>query len=290
MRERDEKVKQTNSRRESILLNQSFFDKGVENTDRIAFQMAAAQVRTFHDRADKLLMIIDKYTEYAGQPIFVDGQVDKYIALSWSNNIREFNELVRHLKNRKFVLLKKYNRKKDGTTVQTAFEIAPDGWAHLEKLKEINPESRNGFIAMQFKDKYKILDLGKLLDRGLKPAIERAGYIAVRVDKVQHANYIPDEIFSQIRKARFVVADLSYHNPNVYLEAGFAMGLGIPVFYTCNSREEHNKQAPFNLQQYNQISWTEGDWEQLIDALSFRISGVIGQGPEPIKKQTQQPS
>ena len=120
---------------------------------------------------------------------------------------------------------------------------------------------------------------------GFAPGMKAAGYIPVRVDKVEHTNFIPDEIFAQIRKARFVVADLTGHNPNVYLEAGFAMGLGIPVIYTCNDHEDHTKEAPFDLMQYNQIRWNEGDWSDLADRISARIEAVIGQGPVLIKDQ-----
>ena len=37
----------------------------------------------------------------------------------------------------------------------------------------------------------------------------------------------------EIRRARFLLAELTGDNSGVYWEAGYATGLGRPVFYTC---------------------------------------------------------
>ncbi len=68
---------------------------------------------------------------------------------------------------------------------------------------------------------------------GIEHAIRDSGYRALRIDKKEHNNKIDDEIIAEIRRAKFLVADFTCENEKVrggvYFEAGFAMGLRIPV-------------------------------------------------------------
>jgi nucleoside 2-deoxyribosyltransferase len=81
---------------------------------------------------------------------------------------------------------------------------------------------------------------------------------------------------SEIRRSRFVVADFTGHRGGVYFEAGFAMGLGLPVFWTC--RKDGLAGLHFDVRQYNCIDWD--DPADLATRLRFRIEAVIGKGPK----------
>jgi hypothetical protein len=109
----------------------------------------------------------------------------------------------------------------------------------------------------------------------LEAAVRNAGYTPIIVNKVEHVNKIDDEIISQIRASRFLVADFTGQRGGVYFEAGFAMGLGIPVFWTCKS--DHIKDLHFDIRQYNSIDWK--DESDLCARLAKRIEAVIGRGP-----------
>jgi len=95
------------------------------------------------------------------------------------------------------------------------------------------------------------------------------------VSGVEHINKIDDEIISQIRRSKFLVADFTGHRGGVYFEAGFAMGLGISVFWTC--RQDDIKNLHFDIRQYNSIDWT--DPADIAARLRRRIEAVIGPGP-----------
>ena len=56
-----------------------------------------------------------------------------------------------------------------------------------------------------------------------------------------------------IGAARLSVADFTGHRGTVHFEAGFSMGLGIPVIWTC--RDADIGQANFDTRQYNHIVW-----------------------------------
>jgi hypothetical protein len=146
-------------------------------------------------------------------------------------------------------------------------QVTPQGFIHAETSTS---ESVNGFIAMWFD---KSMDGAR--DEGLEPAIRAAGYTPVIVSGVEHVNKIDDEIISQIRKSKFLVADFTGHRGGVYFEAGFAMGLGLPVFWTCRKDELPN--LHFDIRQYNCIDWI--DTADLTARLRRRIEAVIGVGP-----------
>lgn len=118
-------------------------------------------------------------------------------------------------------------------------------------------------------------------EKGIKPGIEAVGYKAFRIDSKEHSNKIDDEIIAEIRRSRFVVADFTHGDTGarggVYYEAGFAHGLNIPVIFTC--RADLVEKVHFDTRQYNHITWGPGKLEEFRKALSYRISAVIGDGP-----------
>jgi len=54
---------------------------------------------------------------------------------------------------------------------------------------------------------------------------------------VHHNEKICDKIVSEIRKSRLLVADFTDNRGGVYFEAGFAMGLSIPVIWMCRASD-----------------------------------------------------
>jgi hypothetical protein len=149
-----------------------------------------------------------------------------------------------------------------------AAQVTPMGFIHASEGNV--SESTIGFIAMWFDS-----SMNEARSDGFEPAIRGAGYSSVIVSGVEHINKIDDEIISQIRKSKFLVADFTGHRGGVYFEAGFAMGLGIPVFWTC--RQDDIKNLHFDIRQYNSIDWT--DPSDIAARLKRRIEAIIGPGP-----------
>jgi nucleoside 2-deoxyribosyltransferase len=93
---------------------------------------------------------------------------------------------------------------------------------------------------------------------GIELAIRDSGYRALRIDKKEHNNKIDDEIIAEIRRSKFLVADFTCEKEKVrggvYFEAGFAMGLRIPVIWTV--AKESLADVHFDTRQYNHIVWT----------------------------------
>ncbi len=71
----------------------------------------------------------------------------------------------------------------------------------------------------------------------IKEAAKRCGVHAERVDEPQSNERISDRILESIKKAEYVIVDLTNSRPNVFYEAGYAQGLGkIPVLH-CTRRD-----------------------------------------------------
>ena len=75
----------------------------------------------------------------------------------------------------------------------------------------------------------------------------------VRIDLLQHNEKICDKILAEIRSCQFIIADFTLQRAGVYFEAGFAMGLGRPVIWTC--MEDDFENTHFDTRQYNHIVW-----------------------------------
>lgn len=150
--------------------------------------------------------------------------------------------------------------------------ITPAGWNEFARLQQVNLSSRIGFVAMSFRDEFK-----SLYEHGIEPGIRAAGYEALRVDRTEHNNRIDDEIMATIKRSRFLVADFTVNRGGIYFEAGFALGLGIPVVWLA--KQDQLAQVHFDTRQYNFITWTENTWENLRHRLRYRIEATIGRGP-----------
>jgi nucleoside 2-deoxyribosyltransferase/ribosomal protein S27E len=152
-------------------------------------------------------------------------------------------------------------------TIPTEITVTAKGWNRIAELeREKVTESSKAFVAMWFND-----DVENAYETAIKKAVVDAGYEPVRIDKVEHNNKIDDEIIANIRESKFVIADFTGHRGGVYFEAGYAMGLGKPVIWTC--REDHLKDIHFDTRQYAHIVWdTE---EDLYQKLYNRIRATI---------------
>ena len=147
-----------------------------------------------------------------------------------------------------------------------AFLLTVTGWKKYEKLKETNINSRIAFVAMSFDPELKYI-----FDKAIFPACSECGFSGERVDSREHNEKICDRIIAKINESRFMIADFTQNKHGVYFEAGYAMGLGIPIIWTCS--KEFKEDLQFDTRQYNHIIWeNEND---LKEQLANRIKATI---------------
>ena len=145
------------------------------------------------------------------------------------------------------------------------------GWERVSSLRLQQSDSRQAFVAMWFSE-----DMNAAFSEGFLPALKATGYQPFRVDMREHNGKIDDLINAEIRKSGLLIADFTGQRGGVYFEAGFAMGLGIPVIWTC--RNDHVESLHFDTRQYNHIVWT--DAADLREKLQLRIEASITNRPK----------
>ena len=228
------------------------------------------------EKANKLLLYLSKSYPLPGQPIPHDfskanaNENEKVFLLSiaWAIDFQEFSYLfdVYLVQTKGFLI--------QATPIK--FLISPEGWAYIDSLNKINPESQIGFVAMRFHK-----ETEALWTEAIKPGIENAGYEPKRMDRHEHNNRIDDEMIAMIRRSKFLVADFTEQRQNVYFEAGLALGLGLHVIWVCRKDEVEENKVHFDTRQYPFIRWEEGKLDDLKKALQYRIERTFGHGKYP---------
>ena len=144
------------------------------------------------------------------------------------------------------------------------------GLNYAIKLNQEGEHSKNCFIAMAFKPETKyvkdaIMDVFKDEEINYTPIIMED--IHMDSDKT-----INDGILANIKKSKFCIADFTFNSYGVYFEAGYALGLGKKVIYTC---EENffKKEAHFDIKPLQHILYKDGD--QLKKDLKNKIMAWI---------------
>ncbi len=147
--------------------------------------------------------------------------------------------------------------------------LTAQGWSYLDEHERSNVISDQAFVAMAFADELKAAWVS-----GIAPALTNVGYRPYRVDATPHIDRIDAKIVSEIRNSRFVVADVTNQRPGVYFEAGFAIGLGLPVFWSVHKSDLPN--VHFDTRQYNHIVWETP--AELCSQLETFVLAVLGRG------------
>ncbi len=214
------------------------------------------------ERRNRLLLEALRGQELLGTGFHIEDA--RFLAATYSNNDADVYYLVEMLIEEGLV----HRITSDGL-----FGIRPRGHIAADELSRRGVQSDKGFVAMSFDQ-----DLKPAYEKGFQVGILNAGYDPVRVDRIEHVNRIDDEIIAQIRASSFVVADFTKHRGGVYFEAGFALGLNLPVIWTCRKSDMNG--LHFDIRQYNTIDWQ--DTGELAERLRYRIEATIGKGPKAV--------
>jgi nucleoside 2-deoxyribosyltransferase len=149
--------------------------------------------------------------------------------------------------------------------------LTADGWERIQDLKRAHVSSRYAFFARQFRN----VDLDTVYGQCLKQAIAETGFELRTV--TQKAGHIDAIIEDEIRRCRFLIADLSDDNAGAYWEAGFAEGLGKPVIYICRGKEKDgkDKKTHFDTEHRQTVRWNLGNLEETAARLKAVIRNTL---------------
>ncbi len=234
-------------------------DTQPEITEGVIDYIKARRPLSVHERADRLLKFISAQGRTVADPVWIDQYT--HAAFAWSEST-EWQEVDYCLS---YLLQQGWLSGRGSSQVGFFGTVSIEGYSRIAE-REANVNTSQAFVAMWFDDSVKAA-----YDNGIEPAIEEAGYKAMRIDRKPDVDKIDDEIIAEIRRSRFLVADFTHGEEGarggVYFEAGFAFGLGIPVIYTC--RADMVDKLHFDTRQYSHIVWETP--EELREGLKKRI-------------------
>ncbi len=120
------------------------------------------------------------------------------------------------------------------------------------------------FVAMPYSEQFE-----DVYELGIYPALRECGYICERLDRTAFIGDILEHMKDRIRTARFVLADLTEARPNVYLEVGYAWGLGVPVLFIARAGEApHFDVSTHRCLFYTSIRHLKRELEQMAQGLA----------------------
>jgi hypothetical protein len=107
----------------------------------------------------------------------------------------------------------------------------------------------------------------------VEPALEPLKLKVVRADKIDKPGTISRQVFEYLRRARIVIADLSYHNPNVFYELAVRHMLKRPVVQISRIADK----PPFDINQIRTIFIDNTDIYSMIPKLETYRSEIANQ-------------
>ncbi|UCG59980.1 MAG: hypothetical protein JSU70_10755 [Phycisphaerales bacterium] len=234
--------------------------------DRSEFEARVLSVspQSVQEKTDAMLAYVAEKSSYPGAAVTIDRARDW--PLYYCRNAEELTFFLKHAHERELLDLQTFV-----SSDPWEARLSVGGWDRLEQRMKQNPESRQAFVAMWFDEETK-----DAYSQGIAQLEMDTGFSIMRIDMSQFNDKICDRILSEIRRSRFVMADVTGHRQGVYFEAGFAMGLGLPVIWTC--RKDDIERCHFDTRQYNHITWETP--AELREKLRDRIEATIGAAGE----------
>ena len=224
-----------------------------------------------HERAERLLKCLVSQSDTIGDSINVQQNTPRPYAWSESVTWQEVVYLLNYLRDNEWLDHSGTNERINQTRGLINGVVTVAGYNHVAE-QSVAFDSSQVFVAMWFDPEVK-----QIYDQGIAPAVEAAGYTPFRIDQGNFLGKIDDQILAEIRRSRFLIADMTHGDKGarggVYFEAGFALGLGLPVIYTC--RSDMYDELHFDTRQYPHIEWTNDTIESFRQNLENRIRASI---------------
>jgi hypothetical protein len=159
--------------------------------------------------------------------------------------------------------------------------VRPNGTLAAHASTEMSDWSKTCFyitpIGDEGSDQRKHSDL--FLNYVVEPAIEELKLKIVRADQIGKPGMIGAQVVEHIMRSRLVIADLSFHNPNVFYELCLRHVIGLPLVQIIREKDK----IPFDVQQFRTIAIDNGDIYTLIPKLDVYKSQIAMQARQALE-------
>jgi len=113
------------------------------------------------------------------------------------------------------------------------------------------------------------LFLGSLVE----PALEEFGLQVLRADGIEEPGMITQQIIEYLVRARLVIADLSFHNPNVFYELAIRHAMRLPTVHIIRKADR----IPFDINQFRTIQIDNTDIYSLVPKIETYRAQIASQ-------------
>lgn len=204
---------------------------------------------TIDDKGNRLLQFLHRHTGGPGEPVVIHPLSSSY-NLTYSPNLQELVYIIDKLVTMQLLI-------REGNT----FKLTEKGWSEAAASaggKKLKP----CFVLISDNDNLRTEWLEILF-----PRIEQCGYMP---RLLAHNKTKNDDTYTleSISESKLIIADLTDQSPEVYLAAGYAHGLNIPVIWTASSSEA--EKLFVQIQNIRPIIWDSA--EELASILQQKLS------------------
>lgn len=229
--------------------------------------LISAERPTIIEQSNNLLIHFASQVKEPGRLLRIQN-ADEWIGVTGAISKAGVDALLGYLINEHYLVI-------PDTSQMRTYCMTVRGWVYYEELQKQAKDSTIAFMAMQFGDD----ELDKVVDEVFRDAVLQTGFRLQKLIDEQRAGLIDDQLRVQIRRSRFLIADLTHGNKGAYWEAGFAEGLGIPVIYTCKE-SAFPEQAHFDTNHHLTVMWNPDKPEEAANKLKATIRATL---PEAAK-------
>ena len=115
----------------------------------------------------------------------------------------------------------------------------------------------------------------------VEPAIEELDLHVIRADGIDRPGVITAQVIEHIAKARLVVADLSFHNPNVFYELALRHATGKPTVHLIRTQDR----IPFDIDQFRTIRVDTTDLYAFVPQIETYKAEIATQARRPLDEE-----
>jgi len=173
------------------------------------------------EQLERLLLAIGKQTPYLGESTGPES-LDVWAARAFVPTAEHASSLLGVVKKKEWITETSIDGK-------WSYRMTMEGLEEYYELARRSGQGDQCFIAMWYQTE--VLDICK---KFILPAVEQCGFKPYLVGVDPQDDRIDNKIIAEIRRSRFMIADLTGVRGGVYYEAGYAQGLGRPVMWCCH--------------------------------------------------------
>jgi hypothetical protein len=109
-----------------------------------------------------------------------------------------------------------------------------------------------------------------MLGSFVEKAVGELGLKVVRADKIAAPGMINGQVIAHVLRSKIVIADLSFHNPNVFYELAIRHMTGLPAVHIVRKEDK----IPFDLQNFRTVTIDTSDKYDLIARMESHVSEI----------------